>query len=637
MSTRGVRIGMSKFSLLGALLAFVCVVPLGCEAIVGSTSYRSDGGAGGFAGLSQGDAGDQSDQGGAPHTAGAGGKAGTAGNGEEAGASGAGMAGAGDSNGEGGAAGEGCVPVDDGNECTDDLCLHGAPANPAKALGTTCTHGGTKCDGQGACVACLEASDCAGSDGPCQTRTCTQGVCGFDYVAAGTKLTTQVVGDCQQSVCDGKGATTTANDDTDKPIDNKACTQDLCTSGVPSNPKLAQGTACGTNQLCDNDGQCVGCVTASDCTGSDTECKTRTCNAGVCGFSFTANGTPIAAQTAGDCVKATCDGAGNVSNVTDATDVPADDGNACTSEACAGSSPQHPAKSNGTTCSDNNPCTVADTCQSGTCTSGAPLVCAAQDQCHTAGTCNSTTGACSNPQKAADSACNFNGGAVCSATGACVQCNTATQCAGQDTECSTRTCVANSCGANNKAAGTVTSAQTPGDCKKNVCDGNGSITPGVDNTDLPVDGAQCTSDVCTAGVPSNPPVSVNTACNQSGGSLCSAAGSCVQCNTASQCPGQDTACQTRTCTAGMCGVSNTALGTAIATQTPGDCQELQCDGNGGIFSADKSSDVPADDGNQCTDETCTGSPAAPGHPSSSATTPCNQNGGSMCNGAGACL
>ncbi|MEZ4311430.1 MAG: hypothetical protein R3F14_25625 [Polyangiaceae bacterium] len=48
----------------------------------------------------------------------------------------------------------------------------------------------------------------------------------------------------------------------------------------------------------------------------------------------------------------------------------------------------NPNKADGTTCSDGNACTQSDTCQSGACTGGTPVVCAPLDQCHVAGACN---------------------------------------------------------------------------------------------------------------------------------------------------------------------------------------------------------------------------------------------------------
>src|SRR5207244_1404540 len=66
----------------------------------------------------------------------------------------------------------------------------------------------------------------------------------------------------------------------------------------------------------------------------------------------------------------------------------------------------NPAKPDGSTCSDGNACTQADTCRSGVCTGGNPVVCPAPDQCHDAGTCNPATGTCSTPVKPDGSACN---------------------------------------------------------------------------------------------------------------------------------------------------------------------------------------------------------------------------------------
>jgi hypothetical protein len=77
----------------------------------------------------------------------------------------------------------------------------------------------------------------------------------------------------------------------------------------------------------------------------------------------------------------------------------------------------YPPKANGTTCSDGNGCTLADTCQTGACVSGAPLVCTAQDQCHTAGTCAPATGTCSNPAVADGTTCSDNN--VCTLNDTC--------------------------------------------------------------------------------------------------------------------------------------------------------------------------------------------------------------------------
>ncbi len=220
-----------------------------------------------------------------------------------------------------------------------------------------------------------------------------------------------------------------------------------------------------------------------------------------------------------------------------------------------------------------------------------------------------------------------------STTTTTVQCVVASDCAGADTFCATRTCTGGTCGTSFTAAGTVTPDQAGGDCHTNECDGAGSEVSVVDDTDLPTTGNQCASVACTNGVPSTPPVSAGTACNQNGGTLCDGSGNCVQCLAASDCPGTDTFCATRTCTGGTCGPSFTAAGTATPTQTSGDCHSNQCDGAGNVVNAVDNSDVPVD-ANQCTNDVCTN--GVPSNPSSPSGTACSQNGGTACDGSGVC-
>ena len=47
----------------------------------------------------------------------------------------------------------------------------------------------------GSCVECLMAAVCPGQDNECQTRTCSAGKCGFNYVAQGTRTAMQKAGD----------------------------------------------------------------------------------------------------------------------------------------------------------------------------------------------------------------------------------------------------------------------------------------------------------------------------------------------------------------------------------------------------------------------------------------------------------
>jgi len=106
------------------------------------------------------------------------------------------------------------------------------------------------------------------------------------------------------------------------------------------------------------------------------------------------------------------------------------------------------------------------------------------------------------------------------------------------------------------------------------------------------------------------------------------------CHAPTDCPGADDECQQRTCVMGSCGVVFTALGTALSTQTPGDCQKVVCDGLGGTTQEPEDSDTP-DDGKECTTDTC--AQGVPMYTPVTASTACTQGGGKVCNDLGACV
>jgi hypothetical protein len=173
------------------------------------------------------------------------------------------------------------------------------------------------------------------------------------------------------------------------------------------------------------------------------------------------------------------------------------------------------------------------------------------------------------------------------------QCVAASDCPGSDTACQTRTCISNTCGFSYASAGTVIAAQSAGDCHQNLCDGAGNISNAIDNTDVPVDGNVCTSDVCTAGVPSNPNAYDGTACVLSNSAAACTAGACTvsscsigfgNCNNLSadgcetgttsnvnNCGACGNACSlanaTAACASGACAVGSCNRGMAIATAT----------------------------------------------------------------------
>jgi hypothetical protein len=235
--------------------------------------------------------------------------------------------------------------------------------------------------GTGGSPECAAATDCPDPGNECLTAACTAaGKCVPDKVAAGTPVSAQATGDCQQVVCDGDGATKSEADDSDLPVDGKECTGDTCSSGVPSNPALALDAPCGAAGAlyCDGAGACVGCTADAEC-GAPTTCATPRCTKGVCGVDFVAPGTPVAQQTTGDCQEVQCDGVGGTKSVALLTDV-VDDGNACTTDLCVGGAPTHPNAPSGTPCTSGGlRCDGAGACVA--CITGADcasLVCIAQ-------------------------------------------------------------------------------------------------------------------------------------------------------------------------------------------------------------------------------------------------------------------
>ncbi len=231
--------------------------------------------------------------------------------------------------------------------------------------------------------------------------------------------------------------------------------------------------------------------------------------------------------------------------------------------------------------------------------------------------------------------CNLDG--VCDGAGVCSECISPDDCdrLPPDDECQARTCEGRACGQAFTAADTPLSAvlQQPGDCQLAVCDGSGGQTSLEDDADTPDDGLQCTIDTCDAGEPGSTPLPPGTPC---AAGVCNADGVCVGCNTPADCGGVDTFCRTITCEDGICGVLDTTDGTALPvdSQAAADCLEVQCQDGFAVPVADDD-DLPADDGFQCTDDACSAGMVV--HPDLPVGTPCNEDGGVACDGAGTCV
>jgi hypothetical protein len=374
---------------------------------------------------------------------------------------GAGGSGATASTGGGGSAAD-CADAtecDDANDCTTDTCTAGSCGNEALADGAGCTSSGGEagvCDGGTCTVACTEVNpSVCDDDNVCTVDSCdlAVGQCVNEPVANGpAEANLQVDGDCQNVVCQD-GLTASENEDSDTPTDGNACTDDVCTSGAPSNPDLAQGTNCGGALVCDGAGICVGCNQASDCPGQSSFCVTITCTTQQCGADNTTDGTPLppAEQTAGACKEVQCNGMGGTKIANQNTGSSCDDtlycngtdsclsgncsqhsGDPCTgpdndsdcSESCNESTDACTANdANGTVCDDGLYCTGSDTCSNGNCSqhSGDPCTGADGDS-NCSESCSEQDNACNAPDPTG-SACNdglyCNGNDSCTSGGTC--------------------------------------------------------------------------------------------------------------------------------------------------------------------------------------------------------------------------
>ena len=400
--------------------------------------------------------------------------------------------------------GTGCS---DGNACTQsDSCKAGAcvGANPVVCVASDQCHSAGTCDpGRGICSNPVkpDGTECSDGNACTQTDACRAGACvGGNPVACTASDQCHVVGSCDPGtgMCSNPARPDgTACDDGDSCTRSDACEAGTCTGGDPvvctasdqchlagtcdkesglcSNPTKPDGSECSDGNVCTRADSCQAgaCVGANPvvCNASDQCHEAGQCDAatGVCSNPSKADG--IACNDGSVCTQAdtcqngtctgsnlvvctasdqchlvgTCDPVTGCSNPARPDGSTCNDGNACTrtdtcqtgvctggdAVTCAATDQCHepgmcnpvdgtcgnPAKTNGTACDDGNGCTGTDTCQNGVCAGGSPVVCIAKDQCHTAGACDPTTGLCSEPAKADGTACDD--GNACTKTDSC--------------------------------------------------------------------------------------------------------------------------------------------------------------------------------------------------------------------------
>lgn len=194
-------------------------------------------------------------------------------------------------------------------------------------------------DTGGADAGCQGPSDCPPTGNECVIATCDLGVCGTMNLGTSHVVSTQTSGDCHLVVCDGAGGTTMVNDDSDPPPATQ-CEAFTCNAGaVMGNPEPTTTTcSTGGGRVCDGAGHCVECNAIADCGPTGNECVVATCNANTCGTMNLGNShTLTTGQTAGNCQRRVCDGAGGITSVDDATDLPTASTVCQINPSCAGS------------------------------------------------------------------------------------------------------------------------------------------------------------------------------------------------------------------------------------------------------------------------------------------------------------
>ena len=275
------------------------------------------------------------------------------------------------------------------------------------------------------------------------------------------------------------GSTATSGPTTGPGSTTGTTTSTGATTSTTTSSGMGGDTSTGTGgDMSTGTGGAKPCGTASECPGTDTECKTRTCKAGTCGLDFAADGKALAAQPAKDCLHAVCDGAGTTKSIPDDTDKP-DDGNDCTGDTCVAGVPTFTPLAVGAACAmgGGKKCTAASTC----------VECVAGGDCVSL-VCDTTNNTCS-PAGCGDGVKNgaetdFNCGGA-----ACPPCVTGKMCLiGSD--CGGGTCTAMTC-APTCTDGLKNNGEADVDC-------GGPCANKCDITKMCGSGADCKTGSCVA-------------------------------------------------------------------------------------------------------------------------------------------
>jgi hypothetical protein len=435
---------------------------------------------------------------------------------------------------------------------------------------TTTTTTTTAATCSGGEVACTVATDCPGH-GACVADTCNAGCCGSTNVASGTACTSP-----GGTVCDGAGNCVACVTGTDCAAPATACLTSTCdpTAHTCGTADAPSGTHCTDNggTACDGHGKCAACAAPTDCAPQATACILNTCTANACGTTNAASG---AACT--DHGGKVCDGNGNCVACNAPTDC-APQTTLCLVNACNG-----------------NFCGTTPTSLGTACTDSGGVV------CDGFGSCVSTH--CTDGVKDADETDADCGGATCAPCGDNLMCKLPRDC--QSGDCKSLVC---------------TACTQDTDCQSgNYCDSTnngGTCTPTRTTAGACTAGNQCASGFCASGV------CCNAACTGTCQACTMALTGSADGTCASVTPG--TAEPNGQCTAnppcgndGNCAAGGTCEltpnGTALPSgqQVQGNCQQLVCDGSGNTTSIGNATNLPTSTSACLTNPACSGTPLAP--------------------------
>ena len=313
------------------------------------------------------------------------------------------------------------IDCDDSNECTNDLCnpLNGECGNLPVDNGTDCNGTDGMCV-DGNCVDIVSKCDgviCDDTGNECTVAMCNleTGECDTMDVPNGTECDGGA-GACSSGAC----------------VDNNLCdgvncaSDNECVQDGSCNPADGQcipganqpaDTACGNGDVCDGQGNCVGCNDASQCAEDSNGCTAASCVDGTCGQANAPDGTMCDLISVGDgvCMAGVCEAAPECVSPGDCND-----GNQCTAGDCVGGACEF-VPTNGASCDVS--AGVPGTCDNaGACIGLCDGVnCTSTNQCVQDGACDPADGQCipgaNEPQ---GTACNQDGGTACDGAGNCI-------------------------------------------------------------------------------------------------------------------------------------------------------------------------------------------------------------------------